>query len=157
MKSCQWFYWTNRSQAEYLNPHHQALNDDEVVIDDLGERGPGSWLCRKRCYGEIKKRSAHLQIKKVNLSFDRLKCNNNKTSSRFSPDDLEGVLVLLVVHAHDEHGSISTGSRDDDSLGAALQVSLKRVDIQSNLYPLVCVCVCVCVWSHVFHNDIREH
>lgn len=40
------------------------------------------------------------------------------------PDNLEGLVVLLMVDTHDKHGSISTGGRDDDSLGTALQVSL---------------------------------
>lgn len=43
---------------------------------------------------------------------------------RLLPDNLEGFVVLLVVDTHDEHGGISTGGRDDDFLGTALQVSL---------------------------------
>ena len=39
-------------------------------------------------------------------------------------DDLDLGLVLLVVHAHDEHWCIGGGSRDDHLLRAALQVSL---------------------------------
>lgn len=42
-----------------------------------------------------------------------------------SPDNLHGVVVLLVVDAHDKHGSISTGGGDHHPLGAALQVSLQ--------------------------------
>ena len=42
-----------------------------------------------------------------------------------SPDNLEGVVILLVVHAHHKHGGISRRCRDDDPLGATLQVSLQ--------------------------------
>lgn len=45
--------------------------------------------------------------------------------SRDSPDNLHGVVVLLVVDAHDEHGSVGAGSRDHHPLGSALQVSLQ--------------------------------
>lgn len=38
-------------------------------------------------------------------------------------DNLEGVVILLVVHTHHKHGGISRRSRNDDPLGAALQVS----------------------------------
>ena len=31
-----------------------------------------------------------------------------------------------MVHAHDEHGGVGAGGRDDDSLGASLQVSLEK-------------------------------
>lgn len=41
------------------------------------------------------------------------------------PDNLEGLVILFVVDAHDEHGSISAGGRDDDSLGTTLQMSLE--------------------------------
>jgi len=34
-------------------------------------------------------------------------------------DDVHGVLVLLVVDAHNEHGCVSRGSGDDDLLGAS--------------------------------------
>uniref|UniRef100_A0A8C0S2R0 Uncharacterized protein n=3 Tax=Canis lupus familiaris TaxID=9615 RepID=A0A8C0S2R0_CANLF len=36
-------------------------------------------------------------------------------------DNLEGVVILLMVHAHHKHGGISRRSRDDDPLGPALQ------------------------------------
>ena len=38
-------------------------------------------------------------------------------------DNLEGVVILLVVHAHHKHRGISRRSQDDDPLGSALQVS----------------------------------
>ncbi|KAF3828947.1 hypothetical protein GH733_003211 [Mirounga leonina] len=38
-------------------------------------------------------------------------------------DNLESVVILLMVHTHNEHGGIGRGSRDDDPLGPALQVS----------------------------------
>ena len=38
-------------------------------------------------------------------------------------DNLEGVVILLVAQAHHKHGGISRRHRDDDSLGATLQVS----------------------------------
>ena len=38
-------------------------------------------------------------------------------------DNLEGVVILLVVQAHHKHGGIGRRHRDDDSLGATLQVS----------------------------------
>ncbi|KAF3823704.1 hypothetical protein GH733_007172 [Mirounga leonina] len=38
-------------------------------------------------------------------------------------DNLERVVILLMVHTHHEHGGIGRGSRDDDPLGPALQVS----------------------------------
>lgn len=44
---------------------------------------------------------------------------------RVSPDNLEGVIVLLVVDAHDEHGCISAGSGDDNPLGTTLQMGLE--------------------------------
>ena len=44
--------------------------------------------------------------------------------SRDSPDNLHGVVVLLVVDAHNEHGSVGAGGRDHHPLGTALQVSL---------------------------------
>lgn len=40
------------------------------------------------------------------------------------PDNGKGLVVLLMVDTHDEHGGISTGCRDDHSLGTTLQVSL---------------------------------
>lgn len=39
-------------------------------------------------------------------------------------EDCDVGLVGLLVDAHDEHGSISGGSGDDDLLGSTLQVSL---------------------------------
>ena len=38
-------------------------------------------------------------------------------------DNLEDVIILLVVHAHHKHGGIGRRCRDDDPLGATLQVS----------------------------------
>lgn len=38
-------------------------------------------------------------------------------------DDLEGVVILLMVHAHHKHGGIGRRGRDDDPLGPTLQVS----------------------------------
>ncbi|KAF3821378.1 hypothetical protein GH733_010956 [Mirounga leonina] len=38
-------------------------------------------------------------------------------------DSLQGIVILLMVHTHHEHGGISRRSRDDDPLGPALQVS----------------------------------
>ncbi|KAF3815804.1 hypothetical protein GH733_016238 [Mirounga leonina] len=38
-------------------------------------------------------------------------------------DNLEGVVILLMVHTHHKHGGIGRRSRDDDPLGPALQVS----------------------------------
>lgn len=46
---------------------------------------------------------------------------------RFLPDNCKRLVVLLMVHTHDKHGSISAGGRDDDSLGTALQVSLQCI------------------------------
>ena len=43
-----------------------------------------------------------------------------------SPDNLHGVIVLLVVDAHDEHGSVGTGSGDQHPLSTASQVSLRN-------------------------------
>ena len=37
-------------------------------------------------------------------------------------DNLEGVAILLVVHAHHKHGGIGRRRRDDDPLGATHQV-----------------------------------
>ena len=50
--------------------------------------------------------------------------SGEETSS--SPDNLEGVDVFLVVDAHDKHGGISAGGRDDDPLSATLQVKLNK-------------------------------
>lgn len=41
------------------------------------------------------------------------------------PDHSQGLVILLMVDAHDEHGGIGTGCRDDHSLGTTLQVSLR--------------------------------
>ena len=38
-------------------------------------------------------------------------------------DNLEEVVILLMVHAHHKHGGINRRCRDDDPLGATLQVS----------------------------------
>ena len=38
-------------------------------------------------------------------------------------DYLEGVVILFMVHTHHKHGSIGRRRRDDDLLGATLQVS----------------------------------
>lgn len=40
------------------------------------------------------------------------------------PDNFKGIVIFLMVDAHDKHGGICTGGRDDDSLGTALKVSL---------------------------------
>lgn len=37
-------------------------------------------------------------------------------------NDVGGAIVLVLVDAHDEHGGIGRGSRDDDLLGTTLQV-----------------------------------
>lgn len=44
--------------------------------------------------------------------------------TRHSPHHLHGVVVLLVVDAHDEHGGVGAGGGDHHPLGSALQVSL---------------------------------
>ena len=38
-------------------------------------------------------------------------------------DNLQGVVILLMVHAHHKHGGICRRCRDDDPLGATFQVS----------------------------------
>lgn len=55
------------------------------------------------------------------------------TGHPHSPDNLHGVVVLLVVDAHDEHGSVGAGSRDHHPLSSALQVSLKRGNNQARI------------------------
>jgi hypothetical protein len=66
---------------------HEALNDSEVVVDDLGER------CQA------------------------------VGGARGVGDDVEVGLVGLLVDTHDEHGGIGGWGRDDNLLGATLQVS----------------------------------
>lgn len=70
---------------------HETLNDGELVVDDLGERG--------QAVGGAGRVGEHVDVG----------------------------LVGLVVDAHDEHGGISGGSRDDNLLGTTLQVSASLV------------------------------
>lgn len=51
----------------------------------------------------------------------------SEKAMRFLPDNWKRFVVLPMVDTHDKHGSVSTGGRDDDSLGTALQVSLQRI------------------------------
>lgn len=67
-------------------------------------------------------------LQQINSVTDKKKNPEGKIlqfCSADSPDNLHGVLILLVVDAHDKHGSISTGGRDHHPLGASLQVSLQ--------------------------------
>ena len=66
---------------------HQALDDTELVMDDLGERGQAVGCTG--CVGD---------------------------------DSVFGV-ICLQVDTTNEHRGISGGSRDDDLLGATLQMS----------------------------------
>lgn len=38
-------------------------------------------------------------------------------------DNLEGLVILLIVHTHHKHGGIHSSGRDDDPLGSTFQVS----------------------------------
>lgn len=44
----------------------------------------------------------------------------------FVPDYFKRVVIFVVVDTHDKHWSISTGGRNDDSLGTTFQMSLMR-------------------------------
>lgn len=66
---------------------HEALNDGEVVVDDLGER------CQA------------------------------VGGARGVGDDVDVGLVGLLVDTHDIHGGVGGWGRDDNLLGATLQVS----------------------------------
>lgn len=106
--------------SQCLIAYHQTLNDAEVVVDDLSERSQAVG-----CAGgvamemEQDKHVAHMMTHRHSV-----RCRSLRLGCRYSPDDLHGVVVLLVVHAHHEHGSVGTGGRDHHPLGAALQVSL---------------------------------
>ncbi|KAF4522455.1 hypothetical protein B566_EDAN002539 [Ephemera danica] len=71
-----------------VNSGHEALNNLEVVVDDLGQ---GS-----EAVG----------------------------GARSIGNDLHARVVLLKVHANNEHGCIGTGCGDDHLLGASLKMSL---------------------------------
>lgn len=80
----------------------------------------------KHCCGE---RRAKLESEPQNsqaLQVVPVKWRECVFSRRVSPDNLEGVIVLLVVDAHDEHGCISAGSGDDNPLGTTLQMGLEE-------------------------------
>lgn len=69
---------------------------------------------------------------------------------RFLPDNLEGVVILLVVDTHDKHGSVSAGCRDDDSLGTTLQVSLRDgVEIIQFLF-----CTSHMAYNLILHSNL---
>lgn len=42
------------------------------------------------------------------------------------PDNFKGIIIFLMVDAHDKHRGICTGGRDDNSLGTTLKVSLAQ-------------------------------
>ena len=71
---------------------HETLDDSELVVDDLGERG--------QAVG----------------------------GARGVGDDIGLAVVGLLVHAHDVHGGIGRGGRDDDLLGTTLEMGLGLVD-----------------------------
>ena len=59
-------------------------------------------------------------------------------------DDLDVRLVLLLVDAHDKHGSVCGRRRDDDLLGATLQVGLGLLgggEDTGRFDDIVCACV----------------
>lgn len=63
-------------------------------------------------------------------SFSQQRCFKNEKCDTISihlslPDNSKGLVILLMVDAHDKHGGIGTGCRDDHSLGTTLQVSLR--------------------------------
>lgn len=100
----QLIWWLGKNWASFfclIFSRNQALIDHQT-----------------RNYKSLKKQNAIICVTDEKKSF-------SVVPSGYSPDNLHGVVVLLVVDAHDKHGSISTGGRDHHPLGAALQVSLQ--------------------------------
>lgn len=116
-----------------FHSHHQALNDAKVVIDDLSQGGQtvggAGCVAMGMKWDRLALFSKHRALSVRNMRGSGCLM----TSLRFLPDNLEGIVVLLVVDTHDEHGSVSAGGRDDDSLGTTLQMGLQWSHIKLDM------------------------
>ena len=100
-------------------PYHESLYDAKVVMDDLGQGGQAvggaGGIAEKGEAGQGQ--TDPLQEAPANLTSLPLPS---------SPDNLHGVVILVMVHTHHKHGGIRRRGRDDDPLGSTLQVSLQQ-------------------------------
>lgn len=98
---------------------HQTLDDAEFIVDNFGQRSQA--VGGARSVGN-------------NLSKEQSMYKTSEAKYKLYGVYLHGWVISLQVNTDDKHGSISRWGRDDDLLGASINVSLGLMKMRSLTY-----------------------